>query len=142
MELTYHEYTGVVLALAADTWAGLVLAALLAVAFHWPMDDLNFGTAMIFHGQGRGWSRVAYLGVHVICGLAIVPLAILNWWVAVGAAAGMLWDIDWAITAVYPKWGGRMHHEWMWPAWLRKDEARIPKVIGIVVFAVLALPWV
>lgn len=116
-----------------DPWK-LALAIPLAIATHWPIDDINVGpVAKVYHGLGTGWRMIVYniLRVPVILGIIwvlwqnklLIAPALLAW---------LALDHEWGLN---PWRHGYGLHRRMWFKWLHTEWGLIPR-LGFIAMAV------
>lgn len=132
-----HVLVGIGIYAATD--GNVPLAAPLAIASHWPLDDLNVGrVARMYHGIGRGW-------IGVLTTLLRLPLAGFILWVfwqepmvmLVALPAWLLLDHEWALVP-FGRHGYGLHQR-MWPAWLHSEWGMIPKFVALGLLVAVAL---
>ena len=115
----------------------LAVAIPLAIASHWPLDDLNTGEfARIFHGIGKGWVKIASSVTRIPVWAAILyffwrdPLLM-----ATGLIAWLCLDHEWILN-LFGRHGYGLHKR-MWPAWLKDHRALLPWFLVIYFLVVL-----
>ena len=93
----------------------------LAVASHWPLDDLNIDDYGIYHGIGKGWRKCAssVLRIPIWLGIFYVfyqePMSM-----ACALPAWLILDHEW-ILRLWKKPGYGLHAR-MFPQWLWSEK--------------------
>ena len=114
-----HVMTGVALQQASEGRWWLALP--LAIASHWPLDDLNVGAiARIYHGTGHEWRRI----LTIILRIPIIAAICWLFWehpvyMICGLPAWLVLDHEWALN-IFGKHGYGLHAR-MWPEWLHGE---------------------
>lgn len=117
----------------------LVPAVTLAIASHWPLDDLNVGQiAKIYHGTGKEWRNVCTTLLRIPL---VVLIAYVLWnnpvYMICGLPAWLVLDHEWVLN-FFGRHGYGLHKKYMWPAWLQGEWGLVPWfiIIGLLLLVV------
>jgi len=117
------------------------IALPLAIASHWPLDDLNIGrVGRIYHGVGNDWRAVVTSILRIPVWVFIFRIVKREPKLLISGLAGWLvLDHEW-LAGWFRGTHGYGLHERMWPNWMKGEWGLLPWFASFFLMILLLLP--